>query len=68
MLGRAACPWVNASFLEYTEEPPNSDHIGDKHFGHYLEVGPFLEVPPKFLHVNYVLLINSGEVVCHQQN
>ncbi len=36
-------------YSDYTEEPLNSDHIGDKHFGHYSEVGPFLEVPPKFV-------------------
>ena len=29
---------------EYTVKPPNSDHIGDGHFGHYSEVGLISEV------------------------
>ncbi len=26
------------SYVPSTEEPPNNDHIGDKHFGHYSDL------------------------------
>ena len=40
MIGRG----VYILYIVYTVKPPNSDHIGDGHFGHYSEVGLISEV------------------------
>ncbi len=52
------------------KEPPNiySDHIGDKDFDHYSEVGPFLEVPNQLHTYNYIykclIIMPRGEFIC----
>ena len=33
------------AIIVYNYQGTSSDHIGDKYFDHYSEVGPFLEVP-----------------------
>ena len=46
-LGRKFIPRFAKYLIKYsltTVKPPNSDHIGDGHFGHYSEVGLISEV------------------------
>ena len=51
---------------EYTVEPPNNGHSGDKHFVHYLEVVPSSEVLPLIIYHDYQCNHISYEVITDQ--